>query len=251
MSDFKLLFPHIPYFGGFISATDEVSTVAGPARDFYETSSAVTSKTFSYDVYGSPFAGIGPPLLDQYYNPEYLCLLGINDILDKDGGSVSWQIADTASPANTDSGTITSASLIDTNKYFTAVDLGATSTISRLDLEFSWTNSLVFKISKIFLGKEFDFGRNPIINSDFNISRDDKIKPLTTGRLEFEGISKTVAQNFYQYIAPHLNSMTFFLYDVNTCLLQTQLLYCTITDYRINIINDRECDITLNYEELY
>lgn len=245
MSSFKLLYPHIPFFDGFRTLIDpaDVNTIQGSPR---ERGSRTGSTSITYDYnYGSA------PFINATQAPTYLAIKGIKHFFDQ-SNNLEWFVNLRTASGN-DTGAFNSTSLIDGDTLYTDVNITPSGTWSYYDVTFNDVESNVtdWRISKIFFGVPFDFGREPTINSKFNIVRGGhNIRPIYTGTIVLEAIAAQKAIDFYKYIAPHIDYMTFFLRDTDSCLFGKEMLYCNLSNLTITWLNDREADITFDYMEL-
>lgn len=242
MSDFKLLYPHIPFFDGFDSTSDnELRLIAGGARNYYQSSTGETGHTFEFGAGTSP-------LLDGNGEPDYLCLLGINDLMDHDSSSsFGWTVE--ADPDGLNSGSFTESDLTNGNILYRPLSMTASATVTGYSVTLGWTDTLELRLSKLFLGKAFDFGRNPDRSSSFQVDTSG-IRPAYVGTLNFVAIQKEEAENFERYIVPNTDYMTFFFRDEDNCVFDKDMLYTSIQQPLVTWRNDHEADITFQFREL-
>lgn len=241
MSNISLLFPHIPFFDGFVTTSDDsmFNLIAGSPRVYYSELIIGANKSFT-------FSGGNSPLLNTYGVPDYLLLLGINDIIEKDG-DVDWTV--TTTPPDSDTGTITSGDLVQGNIFYTDIQISVGSAITQYVVNLAWPLAVEFKLGKLFLGKAFDFGREPIFRQSKTKHTTERIRVTTSGSIAFEGITHSKANDFMHYIMPYLDSMTFFIRDAAQCYLEKEFTYCRVYGAVIER-RKADADISFDFEEL-
>lgn len=262
MSDLKILFPHIPFFGirnllvdGEVDSSESSLFMSGGVRSYRIASTPPSYvsghgevETLVFKIESLYRHSKGIPLATNN-TPRYLLIIG-SSVGD------SWELTGTTgSGTQVASGSV--ATLYNGNVMYADIDLPNDEPYTEFKLEITRDVDTIpvnggypAPASKVFLGVPFDFGINPIYASRNELVTQDVIAASASGVLTFRAVETAVAKSFVKYILPYFSKMTFVLDDADNCIFSKRFTYCLLSNSSVVYNNNLNTDISFQFLEL-
>ncbi len=250
-SNIVLLYPDIPFRSVQFSSdgVDTLNLVTGSRSDLLVNETPGTSNASHWGLKE-----------DEVANADYICIARLDIPIGADSADVTVRVKGDTDPtfavSDTFTDTVGAGDLVGPQlEDYIAEIPGGTFTVDypnwRVQIE--TTDAIQFKYSKVYLGRWFDFGRDPVFpeRSAFETRGNFSRLNNQTISLEWEGIGPAVKTDFSEKIDRFKDMSPVFVYDRGNCVLDGQkLLHCQIQDVRYSVDDNENYNIRVAFLEL-
>lgn len=252
MSDFKLLFPDIPARANLMqsnrSYTTEsplYNTILGARQEMARVDSKQTTVRLDYDL-GSGVTQV----------VDFILVARANIIVNNDTGTPQVKLYSntsfTTAGAVTITNNLTSSNLVGRRLEDAVYSINQAQDYRCFFVEFIGSISQWFELGKVWLGRAFDFDRNPnpLIIDDYKEDPNHLINARQF-KLTFEGITTTKKNEFIDKIAKYKDVMPVYLWDNSNLFFNGEKLMAVkilSTKFSHNIRESWKAE--LSFEEL-
>ncbi len=248
MSDFKILFPEIPYEASTLESVSSFKTdypvtnvLRGGRQDLARTTAKATNIMVNFNLLNSKVV-------------DYILISKANIIINSDSGTPQIKLYSnssyTTSGAVTITNNLTSGSLIGKNSedYFIAIN--QPTAYSAFFIEYISTISVWYELGKICFGQMLDLDRNPNLIS-FEKYNGQGVKTVRGFKLVFEGVETAKKNTFCNSILLYQEAMLISLYDPNDLFFNgNKLVNCRIISSKIAVNIRESWNIEIEVEEV-